>query len=114
MNEFDNDIGDVERTNRVNHAFHLALKSSKKFLSEEICNQVVIMGKKETKIILDQSDDQCMVELEPLNPDEVYLYVFVKVFPHRLERQREVVQCRPFLKHARKAWWIPPAELFTP
>ena len=33
------------------------------------------MGKKETKIILDQSDDQCMVELEPLNPDEVCLYV---------------------------------------
>ncbi|XP_065057423.1 solute carrier family 28 member 3-like [Rhopilema esculentum] len=28
------------------------------------------MGKKETKIILDQSDDQCVVELEPLNPDQ--------------------------------------------
>lgn len=38
-----------------------------------------VMGKKETKIILDQSDDQCMVELEPLNPDEVYLNVFIRV-----------------------------------
>ena len=29
------------------------------------------MGKKETKVVLDRSDDQCAVELEPLNAAEV-------------------------------------------
>ena len=45
------------------------------------------MGKKETKIILDQSDDQCVVELEPLNPDQV-CFVLFKYFLKRAAKRR--------------------------